>query len=361
MKAIIIAAFKVISLGAIGAIMLLGAGITVAAEEDHSQHQSHNAAEHKHNVTPEQMKALRKRIPLYDMFSDEQILGFMMAMKNFDGWMTNDERRWVIPGARKGEVGILVLAHGFKEPGNTQLRAAFQEVAAEYPATFALGMAMMSSDTIAAALRKLEKAGAKKIIVMPITTADNTTLTRQWQYIFGNLEEPAYLDTEIVSSSAELIWTPTPTASPIVADIMAAYAIELSKDPANETLFILGHGPQSKEDNDKELLILANHAAAIKESIGFADVKFYNVQDDAPPNVRKANVAAIRAEVEKASAAGHRIVAVTTQLTASSVVRRLQEDVGPRATFEGRGITEHPLFKDWINEQIEIALAGSED
>jgi sirohydrochlorin ferrochelatase len=342
------------------AALLLGAAAAGAAEEDHSQHQGHNAGGHKHNVTPEQMKALRKRIPLYDMYSDDQILGFMTMMSNVNGWATDNKRGWVISGTRKGEVGILTLAHGFKEPGNTQFRAAYQEVAAEYPVTYALGMAMMSSDNIAAAVQTLEDAGAKKIIIMPVTTADNSTLTKQWQYIFGNVDEPAYLDTEIVESSAELIWTPTPTAHPIMADIMGDYAKGLSNDPANETLFILGHGPQSKEDNDKELAILAKHAAAVKESVGFADVKFYNVQDDAPPDVRKANVAAIRAEVEKASAAGHRIIAVTTQLTASGVVGRLREDVGPLATFEGRGVMEHPRFKDWINEQIEIALADSE-
>jgi sirohydrochlorin cobaltochelatase len=360
MNGIIFTACKATLLGVLGAGLLIGAGTASAAEEDHSQHQSDNAAEHKHNVTPEQMIALRKRIPIYDMFSDDQILGFMGNMKNVNGWATDNKRGWVVSGTRKGDVGILTLAHGFREPGNTQFRAAFQEVAAEYPVTYALGMAMMSSDNIGAAIQKLEDAGVKKIIIMPVTTADNTTLTRQWRYIFGADIEPSYLDTAIVKPNVDVVWTPTPTASPIVADIMGDYARGLSKDPANETLFILGHGPQSKEDNDKELAILANHAAAIKESVGFADVKFYNVQDDAPPDIRKANVAAIRAEVEKAAAAGHRILAVTTQLTASGVVRRLQDDVGPLATFEGRGIMEHPRFKDWINEQIEIALAASE-
>jgi len=339
------------------AALLLATSINpvFAADDEHADHAAKGG--HQHQVSPEQMKALRKRIPLYDMYSDKQILGFMGMMSNIEGWMTDDKRGWVVPGTRKGKVGILGLAHGFKEPGNTQFRAAFQEVAAEYPATFALGMAMMSSDPIAAAVKRLEDAGAETIVILPVTTADNTTLTRQWKYIFGEREEPAYLDTEIVTSSAKLIWAPTPTASPIMAEIMGDYAMGLSKDPANETLFILGHGPQSKEDNDKELAILAKHAAVIKERGGFADVQFFNVQDDAPPDVRKAHVENIRAKVEEASAAGHRIIAVTTQLTASSVVRRLREDIGPKATFEGRGVMEHPAFKKWINQQIEVALA----
>ena len=335
-------------------VLLAGSPVALAGGHEHAGHQ---AGGHKHQVTPEQMKALRKRIPLYDMYSDDQILGFMSMMANLDGWMTDNNRGWITKGTRKGKVGILTLAHGFKEPGNTQFRAAFQDVATEYPSSYALGMAMMSSDTIASAVRRLEEAGAETIIIMPVTTADNSTLTRQWQYIFGNLEEPAYLDTEVVSSKAKLIWTPTPTAHPIVAEIMGDYAKGLSEDPANETLFILGHGPQSKEDNDKELAILASHAEAIQKRLGFADVKYYNVQDDAPPDVRKANVKAIRADVDGEVAKGRRIIAVTTMLTASSVVRRLKDDIGPQADFEGRGLMEHPRFKDWINEQIENALA----
>ncbi len=341
--------------------LLLGSALvlfgSVALAGGHDQQSGHNAGGHEHHVTPEQMQALRQRIPLYDMYSDEQILFFMGRMTNLNGWMTDDKRGWVTAGTREGEVGILALAHGFKEPGNMQFRTAFQHVAAEYPTTYALGMAMMSSDNIGTALKTLEDAGAKKIVVMPVTTADNSTLTKQWRYIFGDASEPAYLDTKVLDSGAEIIWTPTPTAHPIMAEIMGDYALGLSENPANETLFILGHGPQDKESNDKELVILARHAAAIKERGGFADVKYYNVQDDAPPDVRKANVAAIRADVEAAAAAGRRVIAVHTQLTRSSVVNRLRDDIGPAAAFEGRGVMEHPRFEDWISQQIEIALA----
>ncbi len=328
----------------------LAGGHDQAAASEHAGHGSHG-----HSMSPEQMKALRKRIPLYDRYTDEQIMFFMGRMENIEGWMTSDERRWVVQGTREGKIGILALAHGFKEPGNTQFRAAFQEVAAEYPTTYALGMAMMTSDPIAAAIRKLEEAGAEKIIIMPVTTADNSSLTRQWDYIFGKIDEPAYLDTPVVKSSAELIWAPTPTASPIVADIMLAHAKELSTDPANETVVIMGHGPQSKEDNEKELAILAKHAAYIKSQGGFADVIFANVQDDAPPEVRAANVEAIRARAQAAADKGHHVIAVHTQLTQSSVVNRLKTDIGGIADLNPRGLTEHPRFKDWINEQIALA------
>ncbi|MBT8422103.1 MAG: hypothetical protein KJP03_03200, partial [Gammaproteobacteria bacterium] len=190
-----------------------------------SDHAGH--AGHQHDMSPEQMKALRSRIPLYDRYTDEQILYYMGRMQNIEGWMTNDPERWVVPGAREGKIGILALGHGFKEPGNTQFRAAFKTVAAEYPATYALGMAMMTSDPIAAAVRKLEEAGAETIVVMPVTTAANSTLTRQWQYIFGNLDEPSYLETEIISSEADIVWTPTPTADPVVGEILLAHAREL--------------------------------------------------------------------------------------------------------------------------------------
>lgn len=324
-------------------------------QADQSAHSGHGT--HGHNVTPEQMKALRSRIPLYDRYSDDQILFFMGRMQNIEGWMTNDPDRWVMKGAREGNIGILALGHGFKEPGNTQFRTAFQSVAAEFPATYALGMAMMSSDPIAAAIRKLEDAGAETIVIMPVTTADNSTLTRQWQYIFGNADEPAYLDTAVVNSKAKLVWTPTPTADPIVGEIMLAHAREYSTDPANEAVVILGHGPQSEEDNKKELAIIEKHAGFIKKQGGFADVMFANVQDDAPPEIREANVAAIRAQAQAAVDKGLRVIAVHTQLTRSSVVGRLREDISGLADFNGRGLMEHPRFEDWIRQEIAAAVA----
>jgi len=302
-----------------------------------------------HQMTAEQMAELRSKIPLYQQYSDEEIMAGMSRMKNSWGWVQETEQ--------SGRVGVLALAHGFKEKGNRQFTEAFADASETYPTTYAFGMAMMTSDHIQSAITALEDAGADTIVVIPTTTADHSTLIRQWDYIFGLEEESAYLDVPRVQTKARVIWTDTPTAHPIMATILLDYARAMSSDPANELVIIMGHGPQSDEDNAKELALMAQHAAYLKEVGGFMDVKFANVQDDAPTAVRAANVATIRGYAQSAIDQGHQVLAVTTALTESGVVGRMRKDVEGVATFSSKGLMEHPRFGEWIDAVVAEAAA----
>ncbi len=311
------------------------------------------AMDHQHHqMTPEQLAELRAKIPLYDEYSDEVIVASMARMKNSWGWIEET------PAGAK--VGVLALAHGFKEVGNKQFTNAYTAAANDYPRTYAFGMAMMTSDHIQSALTALEDQGADTIIVIPTTTADNTTLVRQWHYIFGQREDSAYLDVPRVQTKARLIWTATPTAHPLMAEIMLDYARELSRDPASEMVIIIGHGPQDSADNDKEIAMLNQHAEFIREQGGFSEVRAANVQDDAPTEVRAANVAMLRGWAEAAAADGRRVIAVHTALTQSGVVGRMARDVKGVAEFNPKGLMEHPLFGQWIDAVIATSLASAE-
>lgn len=337
-----ILAFSLICMSPMSSAVLLAGGHTGGGTSsgDHSHHQ----------MTDDQLAELRRKIPLYQQYSDQEIMVGMSRMKNSWGWVQETDQ--------SGRVGVLALAHGFKEKGNRQFVEAFSDASETYPTTYAFGMAMMTSDHIQSAITALEDAGVETIVVIPTTTADNSTLIRQWDYIFGLEKESAYLDVPRVQSKARVIWTDTPTAHPIMSAILLDYARAMSSDPANELVIIMGHGPQSAEDNAKELALMAQHAAYIKESGGFMDVKFANVQDDAPTEVRAANVEAIRANAQAAIDQGHKVLVVTTALTESGVVSRMREDVQGVATFSSKGLMEHPRFSEWID--MVVAGASSE-
>lgn len=325
-------------------VALLFTATLALAQTDHSQHGGH------HQMTDEQLAELRAKIPLYDQYSDEEIMAGMARMKNTWGWVGDTPR--------SGKVGVLALAHGFKEKGNAQFTQAFASTGTAYPTTYAFGMAMMTSDHIRAAVAALEEAGAQTILILPTTTADHSTLTHQWDYIFGLEDESAYLDVPRVESKARLIWSDTPTAHPIMAEIMLDYARELSEQPDNELVIIMGHGPQSAEDNEKELVILARHADYVAREGGFAEVKFANVQDDAPTDVRAANVAIIRGWAQDAIDNGQQVIVVTTALTQSGVVGRMKTDVEGVARFNDKGLMQHPRFGAWVDSVIETRVVG---
>jgi sirohydrochlorin cobaltochelatase len=327
-----------------GMLLALGLVITsppVSAEEDHSQHQGH-----QHQLTQEQFAELREKIEIYRGFTDQQIIDSMSHMRNHGG-MISDE-------GVVGDVGILALAHGYKPEANKQWMEKFESVSREYPTGYGLGMAMMSADHIQSAIDGLEAAGAKTILVLRTETGDTNSLNYQWQYIFSRRDEAAYLTIPRVKTSAKIIWGPSPTAHPIMGEIMLDHALELSTDPANEMVIILGHGAMTPKENEMDLAIMAKHAEAIKKGGGFREVKRWNVQDDLPADQRAANVDKIHGWISAAQDQGMDVIVVTNVLTQSGVMRRLQKDVsGTGAKFSDQGLMQSPRFSDWINSAVE--------
>jgi hypothetical protein len=326
-------------------VLILGFGAPyTSAQEDHSRHQSH-----QHELTPEQFAELREKIEIYRGFTDEQIIESMSRMSNRGGMISD--------ASVVGDAGILALAHGYSDQGNRQWMEKFDSISGEYPTGYGLGMAMMSADHIQQAIDGLEAAGAKKILVLRTETGDTNSLNYQWQYIFNRREESSYLTIPRVTSNAEIIWGPSPTAHPIMGEIMLEHALDLSVDPANELVIILGHGPMTQKENDMDLAIMAKHAVAIQEGGHFKEVKYWNVQDDLPADKRAVNVAKVRGWIEEAQDQGMDVIVVTNVLTQSGIMGRLKNDVdGTGAKFNDAGLMQNPSFSDWIQAAVEENL-----
>lgn len=332
----------------IGALVIFGGSnaMVAMAAEDHSEHQAH-----QHQMTPEQFAELREKIEIYRGFSDEQIVESMSRMRNHGGMISD--------AGVVGDVGILALAHGYSEQGNEQWMEKFSAVSQEYPTGYGLGMAMMSADHIQKAIDGLEAAGAKKILVLRTETGETNSLNYQWQYIFGRRDESSYLSVPRVTTNAEIIWGPSPTAHPIMGEIMLENAQALSTDPSNELVIILGHGPMTPKENEMDLAIVAKHAEAVRQGGGFKDVKYWNVQDDLPADKRAINVGKVRGWIADAQAKGMDVIVVTNVLTQSGIMTRLKNDVdGTGAKFNDAGLMQNDRFSDWIEAAVEENLVA---
>ena len=89
-------------------------------------------------------------------------------------------------------------------------------------------------------------------------------------------------------------------------------------------------------------------------------MRFANVQDDAPPEIRAANVEMTRSWINNARDEGKNVIIVTTVLTQSGVLGRLQRDTdGFDVRFADKGLMLHPRFTDWIAESIETARVAA--
>ncbi len=316
---------------------------TVYAAGQPKEHQ------HNHQVSAEQFAELREKVPLYRELTDEQVLENMQRMgPNFYRLLSE-------PGVT-GDIGILALGHGYRADGNVKFAKAYAGIAASKPTAMALGMAMMTSQHIQGAVDELTAAGAKKIVVMPITTLRDGGLTGQWQYIFDAREEAPWMSVSRVSADASTVLTDTPGSGPEISAILLDNLRTSSSDPQQEVVAVVAHGPDNDPANKKELAILAEHAQYIQANGGFADARGFTLQDDAPSAVRSANVAELRRWVQAASDEGKTVIVTTTLLFEGSVHDKLRSDLaGLNYRLNTMGVLDNPLFLDWINAQIAAA------
>jgi hypothetical protein len=316
---------------------------------DHAAHQNHA----DHQMTQEQLATLRSKIPLYAGYTDEQIHESMARMTDSEAYLS-------APGVR-GEVGVLALGHGYGEKGNQQFKNGYAKIATVHPTAAGLGMAMMDSAHIQKAVDDLVAAGAKTIVVVPTEVGQETSLIRQWDYIFGRTDVSSYLDVPRVKTTARIVMAQTPTRSPIVARVLADHVKGISTNPAAEAALLIMHGPEDARDNQNELANLRKTAEAVQQATGVSAIHAASLQDDAPQAIRQANVNRMRQWIEQQIAAGKKVLVAPVLMTSGgTVTAKLTRDLGGlNYTVADRGITEHPLFDQWVRDTVAAALKQS--
>lgn len=347
-------------------LVMVSASLAAGAAEDHTAHDAGApAADHsghtmapgrdeqgrslygmKHQMDPALTKELREKVALYKNYSDAEIAMSMDMMGMEYAW-------YISPPELKGSQGVLILTHGFREQGDRAFREQVQPIGNIFPTALGIGMAMMMSSHIQVALDDLAAAGAKEIVVIPVTSSATNELYRQWLYVFGKQEQAEFASIPRVKTDARIMFVEPPGDNPLVAEILLDRATELSTNPKNEVVIIAGHGPSGAEDNARELKALEGLARMVQEDGGFAAVYGITLQDDAPPEVRDANVAKLRKVVEDATKSGKQVLVVTNLIGARSIQAKLRSDLkGLEYKFNAQGIAQHPNFMKWMGEAV---------
>lgn len=337
---------------AIGFTSPIRAEEEVASAADHSDHKS--AADHAgHKMEPWMYEALRQRVDLYRTYSDAEIDDSMVRMGP-------DYAAYLSAADTRGKVGVLVLAHGFGKVGDEAFRGGLAPVAERYPMAVAFGMSMTASQHVQQALDELTAAGAERIVVVPaLSSSASDDQLRQWQYMFGLTDDPGYLQTPRVVTKAGITWTPALEDHPLVIDMIADYARELSTDPRKELVILVSHGPTLEADNARNLALLGRIAARLKERDGYSDVRVMSMQNDAPVDIRRANGLTLRRYVEDANRDGKRVIIVTNLQSPRSIQHQVEADIsGTDYVFNTKGLVQHPNYARWVEAMAVAATSG---
>jgi len=104
------------------------------------------------------------------------------------------------------------------------------------------------------------------------------------------------------------------------------------------------------------LALLERLATAVKERGGYSDAKWISLQNDAPREIRAANVARMHDWVSEANAQGKNVVIVTNLIAPRTIQNEINRDLsGLKYKFNSKGLTQHPLFEEWLRTSVADA------
>jgi sirohydrochlorin cobaltochelatase len=361
--------FYCLAISIVGVTMTIGPNTLRAAEDEHADHDmsGHDMSAHsterddkgrrlhgmKHTVSEATLEQLQENVRGWENITPEEVALSMVQMgPNYEWYLSDD--------GISGRTGVLILLHGFRDRGDKVFKEQLQPYADIFPMVMAPGMSMVMSQHIQLGLDDLAAAGAETVVVVPVVSTEHNTMIRQWQYIFGLQDEFAYADVPQVETDAKVVFAAPPGDDPFVAEILLDYALEISTDPENEVVIIVSHGPSEETDNQLQLALMENLAKIVTEDGGFSAVYPATLQDDAPPEVRKANVEKLRGMVTDAQADGKEAIVVTNLIGAYTIQSKLRTDLkGLDYKFNAKGLVEHDSFVEWIGEVVRMELEAS--
>lgn len=276
--------------------------------------------------------------------------------------------------------GILLLVHGGSAEWNARVTELAAQVDRRRPTEVALGMATRAS--IQAAVDRLAARGVTEIVAVPLFVSSWSSVITSTEYLLGQrAEAPAALaayakmnhaqpaaagtsgsassgheghttvadGTTPVKSPVPVRMTPALNDHPIVADILASRARAISRNPAEEALVIVAHGPNEDGDNRRWLADMGSVAARLEQAEHFASIDYLTLRDDAPKPVRDQATAELRALVTKRAGAGQRILVVPLLISFGGVERGLRERLeGLTYTLADAGLMPDERLVTWV-------------
>jgi len=304
--------------------------------------------------------------------------------------------------AQSSKVGVMVLAHGGSQEWNQMITDALPAISAKYPTEIAFGMALPR--TMQQAIDKLESKGVDRIVVVPLFISSHSFIIRQSEYLLGIrdvlADPPLVMDHSMepaanphaqghgngghsighasaghgdhqmpphqkelaqLKTKSKIIFTRPLDDHPIVADIIHSRIKELSKNPANEMVILVGHGPNPEDDNMKwvaDMESVADQVRALQKKSGAVSkmILALTVRDDADPAVYNQAKENLRNLVNQGSKQGTVIVVplfLSRGGAEQKVVTRLE---GLTYTWNGKTLLPDSRITDFISQSVAGAL-----
>lgn len=263
------------------------------------------------------------------------------------------------------DFGILVMAHGGGATWNREVEATLAPLRQEYPLEVAFGMA--DAVSLQEGVLKLEAQGVRRIGVVRLFISGESWYERTEQILGVKPGAPARPAADAHQAhgdhgghSMEFWRVDTDAAfalsrqglmeAPEIGEVLVERVRGLSRDPSNEDVLILAHGPDDDGENQRWLQQIDARADALRQALAFRRVQVETLREDWPEK-RSAAEVRIRAFVERAGREGGRAIVLPFRVQGFGPYAEVLKELDYGS--DGRGLVPGPQVGQWVRRQAE--------
>ena len=266
-----------------------------------------------------------------------------------------------IESGKEAPMGVVVISHGAPMPvWNQKVSELVASVRSPYP----LETAFLDYDeeqTLEKSVRRLEEKGVEEILLIHLSPSSYSVHHEEIKYRVGLRKDLGIYTNEtdppIKSKVKRFVASPAMDDHPLMVEILRDYAKELSRDPTQESLVLLGHGPIEDVEDIMWVRQLKHIGNEIRKTLPFKEIVCMTIRNDAADLVREQAADDLREEVTRLSAHGRVLVvtyalgSMTLQMEVKNILRRI-----PQVVMSTKGVASHPKAMKWIEETISRGM-----
>jgi sirohydrochlorin ferrochelatase len=274
--------------------------------------------------------------------------------------------------------GVLLLAHGGRvQQWNEEVRHVADRADLVMPTEIAFGMATQSS--IQAAVNRLMARQVTEIVAVPLFVSSHSSVIDCTSYLLGirpdmppDLKIFASMNhgggdmqhhsmpheqaqeeeaTKPITASVPIRMTPALDHHPIVASILNDRAASISKNPGDEIVVLVAHGPVPEDENRRWLDDMNMLATTMRQRTPYAGIECLTLRDDAGKQERNEATEQLRTTVERISKGHHTALIVPLLLSYGGIEDGLRERLSNLPyKMAPQGLLPDNRIADWVLE-----------
>jgi hypothetical protein len=261
------------------------------------------------------------------------------------------------------------MAHGGGKQWDQDVLAALSPLKEKHDVEVAFGMA--DAESLQEGVSKLESRGAKQIAVVRLFISGDS-FKKETEQVLGLVsgaparapasDEHAGHQVHQDQGHSMEFWRIDTRASfalsqeglveaPEMGNVLLDRARTLSREPAQEDVLILAHGPGDDAENERWLAELDRRADTVRKALPFRRVQVQTLREDWPEK-RKVAEQRIREFVARASRENGRAIVIPFRVQGFGPYAKVLD--GLEFVSDGRGLIPDPEVTRWVARQIEV-------